>query len=99
VTLLVLVVVVVGLAASMVLSVAQLATILPTYQAQFTQLSNELRAWLGSLGVGPQQLQEALGKINFGEPGRRAGRTAVQPRIATLAPQEHTPPTDCNLGT
>jgi predicted PurR-regulated permease PerM len=66
VTLLTLVVVVVGLAASLVLSVAQLATILPTYEAQFTQLGNELRAWLGSLGVGPQQLQEALGKINFG---------------------------------
>jgi AI-2 transport protein TqsA len=66
VTLLTLVVVVVGLAASLVLSVAQLATILPTYEAQFTQLTNELRAWLGSLGVGPQQLQEALGKINFG---------------------------------
>jgi len=66
VTLLTLVVVVVGLAASLVLSVAQLATILPTYEAQFTQLTSELRAWLGSLGVGPQQLQEALGKINIG---------------------------------
>ena len=57
--------VILGLAASLALSVAQLATILPTYQAQFTQLTNELRAWLGSLGVGPDQIKEALSKINF----------------------------------
>ena len=65
VTLITLVVVILGLAASLALSVAQLATILPTYQAQFTHLTNELRAWLGSLGVGPDQIQGALGKINF----------------------------------
>ena len=58
--------VVLGLAASLALSVARLATTLPAYQAQFTQLTNELRAWLGSLGVGPDQLQAALSKINFG---------------------------------
>jgi AI-2 transport protein TqsA len=60
-----LVVVILGLAASLVLSVAQLATILPTYQAQFTQLVNELSTWLGSLGVGPDQLHAALSGINF----------------------------------
>ena len=65
VTLITLIVVILGLAASLVLSVAQLATILPTYQAQFTQLINELRAWLGSLGVGPDQIHAALSKINF----------------------------------
>ena len=65
VTLITLVVVIVGLAASLALSVAQLATILPTYQAQFTHLTDELRAWLGSLGVGPDQIKEAVSKINF----------------------------------
>jgi AI-2 transport protein TqsA len=65
VTLITLVVVILGLAASLVLSVAQLATILPTYQAQFTQLVNELSTWLGSLGVGPDQLHAALSGINF----------------------------------
>ena len=44
---------------------AQLATILPTYQAQFTHLTDELRAWLGSLGVGPDQIKAAISKINF----------------------------------
>ena len=66
VTLITLIVVILGLAASLALSVARLATTLPAYQAQFTQLTNELRAWLGSLGVGPDQLQAALSKINFG---------------------------------
>jgi AI-2 transport protein TqsA len=65
VTLLTLVVVIVGLAGSLALSVAQLATVLPAYQASFTQLANELRAWLGSLGVGPDELQAALSKINL----------------------------------
>ena len=50
VTLITLVVVILGLAAALALSVAQLATILPTYQAQFTHLTDELRAWLGTLG-------------------------------------------------
>jgi AI-2 transport protein TqsA len=65
VTLTTLVVVILGLAASLALSVAQLATILPTYQAQFTHLTDEFRAWLGSLGVGPDQVKEAFSKINF----------------------------------
>ena len=52
VTLIALVVVIIGMAVSLAVSVAQLATILPTYQAQFTHLTDELRAWLGSLGVG-----------------------------------------------
>jgi AI-2 transport protein TqsA len=58
-------VVIIGLAVSLALSVAQLATILPTYQAQFTHLTDEFRAWLGSLGVGPDQVKQALSKINF----------------------------------
>jgi hypothetical protein len=65
VTLIALVVVILGLAAALALSVAQLATILPTYQAQFTHLTDELRAWLGSLGVGTDQVKAAISKINF----------------------------------
>jgi AI-2 transport protein TqsA len=65
VTLITLVVVILGLAVSLALSVAQLATILPTYQAQFAHLTDELRAWLGSLGVGPDQVKQAISKINF----------------------------------
>ena len=64
-TLVTLVLVIFGLAASLALSVAQLATLIPAYQDSFTALANDLRVWLGSLGVGPDQLQAALGKINF----------------------------------
>jgi AI-2 transport protein TqsA len=65
VTLITLIAVIFGLAASLALSIAQLATILPTYQDSFTALVNDLRAWLGSLGVGPDQLHAALDKIDF----------------------------------
>jgi len=65
ITLIALVVVIIGMAVSLAVSVAQLATILPTYQAQFTHLTDELRAWLGTLGVGPDQIKEAVSKINF----------------------------------
>jgi predicted PurR-regulated permease PerM len=64
-TLITLVVLILGLAASMALSVAQLATILPEYEDSFTALVNDLRAWLGSLGVGRDQIQAALSKINL----------------------------------
>jgi len=57
--------VILGLAASLALSVAQLATDLPTYQADFAKLTGELRAWLGSLGVGPEELETALSKIDL----------------------------------
>lgn len=64
-TLAALVLVIFGLAASLALSVAQLATLIPAYQDSFTALADDLRVWLGSLGVGPDQLQAALGKISF----------------------------------
>ena len=65
VTLITLVAVILGLAAALALSVAQLATILPTYEDSFTALVNDLRAWLGSLGVGRDQILAALGEIDF----------------------------------
>jgi predicted PurR-regulated permease PerM len=50
-TLLALVLVIFGLAASLALSVAQLAALIPTYQDSFTALVSDLRAWLGSRGM------------------------------------------------
>jgi AI-2 transport protein TqsA len=66
VTLVTLIVVILGLAAALALSVAQLAALLPAYQADFDALVNELRAWLGSVGVGRDQILAALGAIDFG---------------------------------
>jgi predicted PurR-regulated permease PerM len=65
VTLLTVVSVIIGLAASLALSVGRLATALPAYQADFAQLTDDLRAWLGALGVGPHELQAALGTIDL----------------------------------
>jgi AI-2 transport protein TqsA len=65
VTLVTLLGVILSLAASLALAVGQLATILPTYQDSFTALVNDLRAWLGSFGVGQDQIQAALSKIDF----------------------------------
>jgi predicted PurR-regulated permease PerM len=64
-TLLALVVVILGLAASLAVSVARLATVLPTYEASFAQLTADFRAWLGSLGVGPDELQAALSEVDL----------------------------------
>jgi AI-2 transport protein TqsA len=66
-TLVALILVIFGLATSLALSVAQLAALIPTYQDSFTALVNNLRAWLGSFGVGPDQLQAALSQINFAD--------------------------------
>ena len=65
ITLIVLLVVIVGLAAASAISLAELGTILPTYQDRFAALLADLRDWLASLGIGPQQLQAALGSISF----------------------------------
>ena len=67
VTLVTLVLVIFVLAASLALSVAQLAAFIPTYQDSFTALVNDLRAWLASFGLGPDQLQGALSQINFAD--------------------------------
>jgi AI-2 transport protein TqsA len=64
-TVIALVMVILGLAGALALSVAQLATILPAYEDSFTVLANDLRAWLGSLGVGRDQVEAALAAIDF----------------------------------
>lgn len=55
-----------GLAAALALSVAQLATILPTYQDSFDQLVDDLRSGLASLGVGRDQIRALLDQIDLG---------------------------------
>ena len=55
-----------GLAAALAFSVARLATLLPTYQDQFTELVDDVRRRLASMGVGEQQIQAALGRLNLG---------------------------------
>jgi predicted PurR-regulated permease PerM len=64
-TLVSLFVVILGLAGSLALSVAQLATLLPTYRIDLAQLVTDLRTWLGSLGVGPEQLHAALDEVDL----------------------------------
>jgi AI-2 transport protein TqsA len=64
-TLITLVAAIVGLGASLALSVAELAALLPTYQQSFTALIDDLRAWLASLGVGHDQILAALGSIDL----------------------------------
>ncbi len=65
ITLMALLVVIVGLAAAFAISLAELGTILPTYQDSFVALLTNLRNWLASFGIGPDQLQAALGSISF----------------------------------
>ncbi|MDQ3764352.1 MAG: hypothetical protein M3460_23105 [Actinomycetota bacterium] len=55
-----------GLAAALVLSVARLAALLPSYQPQFTSLLNQGVAWLSKVGVTQESGQ------------RRAQRTRSQ---------------------
>ena len=66
ITLLAVFAVVIGLALSFAVSIAQLGTILPMYRDQFAILVTDLRDWLATLGVGPEQVQAALGQISFG---------------------------------
>ena len=56
-----------GMAAALAFSVAKLATLLPTYQDKFAQLVDDVRGWLAQLGVGDEQLQAALQKIDLGK--------------------------------
>ena len=56
-----------GLAGAIAVSIGQLATLLPTYQDQFTQLVDQLQQVLQSFGVGPEQIQTALSGVSFGK--------------------------------
>ncbi|MET0765644.1 MAG: AI-2E family transporter [Blastococcus sp.] len=56
---------IVGLAASLAFSVAQLATILPDYEDRFAEIVDNFQAWLASLGIGPDELRTALADISI----------------------------------
>jgi predicted PurR-regulated permease PerM len=66
ITLIAVLALILGLAAALALSVAQLATILPAYQDRFDQLVDDLRSGLASLGVGRDQIRAVLDQISFG---------------------------------
>lgn len=57
----------VGLAAALALSIARLATLLPSYQGKLTELIDGVRGWLADRGVGDQEVQAALQKFDFGK--------------------------------
>jgi AI-2 transport protein TqsA len=66
ITLVVVLALILGFAAALALSVAQLATILPAYQDRFDRLVDDLRSGFASLGVGRDQIRAALDQISFG---------------------------------
>jgi AI-2 transport protein TqsA len=56
-----------ALAAALALSVARLATLLPQYGPQFTDLVDDVRGWLDSAGIGSQQAGSALSDVDLGK--------------------------------
>jgi predicted PurR-regulated permease PerM len=55
-----------GVAAALAFSVAKLATLLPTYEEKFAGMVDDVRGWLADRGIGDEQLQAALRKIDLG---------------------------------
>ncbi|RZU11255.1 putative PurR-regulated permease PerM [Kribbella rubisoli] len=56
-----------GVAAMLAFSVAELAGLLPTYQDKFAELVADARGWLAGLGVGQEQLEAVLQKFDLGK--------------------------------
>jgi AI-2 transport protein TqsA len=54
-----------GLAAALAFSVARLATLLPSYQPQFTSLVDQFTRWLGELGVTKEQISSAVSQFDL----------------------------------
>jgi len=55
-----------GLAAALAFSVAQLATLLPDYQDKVGELVGDARGWLADRGIGAQQLEAAVQTLDLG---------------------------------
>jgi AI-2 transport protein TqsA len=55
----------VALAAALVFSVARLATLLPSYQLQFTSLVDQFTRWLGERGVTQEQINAAVSQFDL----------------------------------
>ena len=66
ITLVAVLAIIIGLAASLALSVARLGTILPLYHDRFIVLLDDLKTALAALGVGREQVQDVLAQIDFG---------------------------------
>jgi AI-2 transport protein TqsA len=56
-----------GLAAALALSVAQLANLLPEYEDKFAALVDDARGWLAARGIGEQQIQAAVQAFDLGK--------------------------------
>ena len=54
-----------SLAAALALSVARLATLLPTYQPQFIDLVDQTTDWLGEMGVTEEQIYAAADQLDL----------------------------------
>ena len=59
-----------SLAAALALAVARLATLLPDYQTQFTDLVDQTTGWLGEMGVSEEQINAAVNQL---DPNRLVG--------------------------
>jgi AI-2 transport protein TqsA len=55
----------VALAAALVFSVARLASLLPSYQPQFTSLVDQFTRWLGERGVTQEQINAAVSQFDL----------------------------------
>lgn len=66
VTVVVLIGILLTLAGSLAVSIGELASLLPTYEAQFQNLVNQLTAFLAAHGIGATQVRQALSHIDFG---------------------------------
>jgi len=54
-----------GVTAALAYSVAKLATLLPQYEDKFAAMVDDARGWLSDRGIGDEQLQAALHKIDL----------------------------------
>ena len=54
-----------GLAGAIAFSLAQLATLLPTYEDRFVELLDNTRSCLASLGIGQDEIQVALDQVSY----------------------------------
>ena len=57
----------IGLALGIIVSIARLATELPKYASAADGLVSSVTAQLATLGVGPEQLQQAAGSLDLGK--------------------------------
>jgi AI-2 transport protein TqsA len=58
--------IVLGMAVSLALSLAELATVLPTYQPKFAALESQIVDALGRLGIGRDQVRAAVSGLDLG---------------------------------